>query len=106
MADDDPYDRLEREMDDIFSHPNPEARIDELLRESRARREREQDELAERLRVQRESDPRHWKSLYEGLLMKLEREKAEKNQQRDMYFGMAIACGVFLAIWLAITHLL
>lgn len=106
MADDDPNDRLEREMDDIFSHPNPQARIEELLRESRARREREQDELAERLRVQRENDPRHWKGLYEGLLAEVEREKAEKNRQRDVYFGMAIACGTFLAIWFAITHLL
>lgn len=106
MSDDDPYGRLEREIDDIFSHANPQARMEQLLRESQAKREQEQQELRERLRVQRENDPRYWRGLYDALLSKIEREKEDSKRRRDTMTGMIIVSGVVAVILLLIERFL
>lgn len=93
-----PDDELTRAVEDIFSHPDPNARMREIIREAEERREREAEELAERLRIQRENDPRYWKSRYEGLLRQIESEKQEKQRTRDTYIGIFIASAIFVAV--------
>ena len=101
-----PNDELSRAIEDICSHPDPNARLREITREAEERREREAEELAERLRVQRENDPRYWKSRYEGLLQQIESEKQEKQRTRDMYIGMILVSAIFAAVILIIDKLL
>ncbi len=101
-----PDDELSRAIEDICSHPDPNVRMREIIREAEERREREAEELAERLRIQRESDPRYWKSRYEGLLRQIESEKQEKQRTRDTYIGMIFVSAIFAAVILIIDKLL
>jgi hypothetical protein len=103
---DDSNDRLERELDDIFSHPNPQVRMEERRRESEAQEEREHLELLEWLRVQRESDPRYWKGLYESLLAKIERERQDQKRKQDTLLGGIIATGLVAVVLFILDRVL
>jgi hypothetical protein len=95
MSDDPSEDEIIQKLDGFFAHPDPDARMKEFIRESDERRDREYFELHERLQVQRESDPRYWKGLYEGLLARIEQERNEKKRNLEVIGGLIIASGFF-----------
>jgi hypothetical protein len=95
---DEPHEKLQREIDEIFSDPNPQAPMERRLRDSQQQAEREHLALMERLRVQRENNPRYWKGLYENLLAKIEEERQDHKRRQDTLWGLIIASGVVAAV--------
>ena len=83
MSDDPPRDEIISKIDEWFSHPDPQTRMKEYIREVDERQERERLELHERLRAQRENDPNYWKGLYNNLTAKIEQDRKEEKRRRD-----------------------
>lgn len=94
-------DDMERELNDVMSHPNPRARFAEIRKEAEAAKERREIERDYQLQISRENDPRYWKRLYENLVAQLKREEKEKKQFLEMWLllgGLAAGGAIFLFI--------